>query len=101
LQELTVLNLQSNNLESAAGKENWEFIDSLTNCSKLQKIGLGENNLGGVVPNSIGNFSQLQILFLGTNRLYGKFPSGISNLQSLIGLSLENNQYTGVIPEWI
>ncbi|KAM0847207.1 hypothetical protein ACQ4PT_055164 [Festuca glaucescens] len=101
LQELTFLNLESNNLESAADKENWEFIDSLTNCSKLQEIGLGENNLGGVVPNSIGNFSQLQILFLGTNQLSGKFPSGISNLQSLIGLSLENNQYTGVIPEWI
>uniref|UniRef100_A0A0A9H313 Receptor kinase-like protein Xa21 n=1 Tax=Arundo donax TaxID=35708 RepID=A0A0A9H313_ARUDO len=101
LHDLTSLNLQSNNLE-ATDRASWEFIDSLTNCSKLQTIALSINKLGGVVPNSIGNLSsELQILYLGTNRLSGMFPSGIANLRTLIALSLENNQYFGAIPDWI
>ncbi|GJN04405.1 hypothetical protein PR202_ga21952 [Eleusine coracana subsp. coracana] len=101
LHDLAFLNLESNHLETS-DRESWQFIDSLANCSKLQTFALSINNIGGVVPNSIGNLSsKLQILYLGTNQLSGMFPSGIANLRSLIALSLENNQYNGAIPEWI
>jgi serine/threonine protein kinase len=101
LHDLTFLNLESNSIE-ASDRESWEFIDTLTNCSKLQAIALDMNNLGGYVPSSIGNLSsELQILYLGTNQLSGVFPSSIAKLQNLIALSLENNQYIGSIPEWI
>jgi hypothetical protein len=53
---LNFLNLQKNNLE-AKDIESWEFIVALSNCSSLQIIGLGENNLQGTIPNSTGMLS--------------------------------------------
>ncbi|CAO2145992.1 unnamed protein product [Urochloa humidicola] len=101
LANLTWLNLEMNQLH-ARSKEDWGFMDSLANCSKLQRLSLAGNQLEGQVPNSLGNFSvQLQSLYLGQNQLSGSFPSGISNLPNLIVLGLDYNQFTGYLPQWL
>lgn len=76
-----------------------DFVTSLTNCTKLEMIGLNDNNLGGELPRSIGNLSStLQKLFLGGNKISGTIPVGLGNLVSLYTLALELNSFSGVIP---
>ncbi|OEL13247.1 putative LRR receptor-like serine/threonine-protein kinase [Dichanthelium oligosanthes] len=98
---LSQLNLESNNLE-VRNEQDWEFMNSLANCTKLQGFSVAMNLLEGKVPNSLGNLSvKLQALYLGGNQLSGGFPFGIANLQNLIVLALDNNQFNDVIPKWI
>ncbi|XP_006662771.1 probable LRR receptor-like serine/threonine-protein kinase At3g47570 [Oryza brachyantha] len=98
---LTWLNLEMNQLH-ARSKQDWEFMDSLANCTQLQVLSLMGNQMEGYVPSSLGNFSvQLQRLQLGLNKLSGNFPSGIANLPNLISLGLEYNRFTGSVPRWL
>jgi len=99
LMELSWLNLEYNQFH-AHDKQDWDFMYSLFNCTKLQKLSLGANQLEGKIPISFGNFSVwLQYLLLGNNKISGGFPTGIENLRSLTALGLEGNQFTGPIPE--
>lgn len=101
LTKLVLLNLELNKFE-ARKKQDWEFMNSLANCTELQIFSVAFNRLEGLVPNSVGNLSgQLLQLFLGKNQLSGGFPSGIKNLANLTYLSLAANQFTGFIPEWL
>ncbi|XP_058181798.1 probable LRR receptor-like serine/threonine-protein kinase At3g47570 isoform X2 [Rhododendron vialii] len=75
------------------------FIDSLTNCSKLQALVFYGNGFGGVLPTTIANLSsQLNKLSGGVNQLVGTIPAEISNLVNLAALLLDNNHFKGVIP---
>ncbi|XP_073101199.1 uncharacterized protein [Elaeis guineensis] len=99
LQGLYHINLGSNQLE-ASHANGWAFIDSLTNCSFLQILGLNINLLGGILPKSITNLSiELQLLTVESNHISGNIPSGIENLFNLYALGFENNLLTGNIPE--
>lgn len=101
LAHLTWLNLEMNQLH-ARSKQDWEFMDGLANCTKLQRLSLAANQLQGHVPNSLGNFTvQLQSLYLGQNHLSGSFPSGVANLPNLIVLGLDYNMFTGSVPQWL
>uniref|UniRef100_A0ACD5ZCA8 Uncharacterized protein n=1 Tax=Avena sativa TaxID=4498 RepID=A0ACD5ZCA8_AVESA len=101
LTKLWWLNLQQNQLQ-ARSREEWEFLDNLSNCTELQMLSLSWNRLSGHLPSSLGNLSnQLQHLYLAQNQLSGYFPSGIANLRNLIGVSLGGNHFAGVVPEWI
>jgi len=101
LANLTWLNLEMNQLH-ARSKQDWDFMDSLANCTELQRFSVAGNQLEGQVPNSLGNFSvQLQSLYLGQNLLSGSFPSGIANLPNLIALGLDYNRFTGSVPQWL
>jgi serine/threonine protein kinase/Leucine-rich repeat (LRR) protein len=101
LRKLYRLNLGSNNLE-AQKKQDWDFVYSLGNCTKLKFMSVAANQLEGHVPTSLGNLSvELQQLYLGINQLSGSFPSGIANFPNLFMLSLYGNQFTGEIPQWI
>ncbi|XP_024022659.1 putative receptor-like protein kinase At3g47110 [Morus notabilis] len=76
-----------------------DFIPPLTNCSKLEILGLSENNFGGVLPNSIANLStRLTKLFLEANQISGSIPTSLENLVNLMILSMWDNRFTGVIP---
>ncbi|XP_058181803.1 probable LRR receptor-like serine/threonine-protein kinase At3g47570 [Rhododendron vialii] len=98
MKDLWWLNLETNNLGSGDASD-LRFIDSLTNCSKLEILGLDENGFGGVLPTSIANLSShLNRLAVGRNQLVGTIPLGISNLVSLTILALEDNLFSGVIP---
>uniref|UniRef100_A0A0E0MG59 Protein kinase domain-containing protein n=1 Tax=Oryza punctata TaxID=4537 RepID=A0A0E0MG59_ORYPU len=80
----------------------WEFMNSLANCTMLQRISLATNHLEGPIPNSIVNLSnQLQLLYLGENKLSRDFPSGIANLPNLFALGLNDNQFMVELPEWL
>ncbi|CAJ2647085.1 unnamed protein product [Trifolium pratense] len=74
LQSLRFLNLEDNNLGDNSTKD-LEFLNSLTNCSKLQSLSLGYNNFGGSLQNSVGNLSiTVDQLRLGGNQIYGQIP---------------------------
>jgi len=95
------LNLEHNQLE-ATDANSWKFLDSLSNCSHLQILALGDNKLSGKLPNSVANLSaELQQLILGENQISGSIPSAIKNLASLYMLNLQDNLLTGIIPEEI
>ncbi|CAM0874676.1 unnamed protein product [Alopecurus aequalis] len=101
LSELTWLNLEFNKFQ-ARNKQDWEFMRSLTNCTKLSSFSIEGNHLEGNIPSSLSNLSiQLQNLYLGRNHLAGGFPSGIANLPNLIVLGMNSNQFTGAVPEWL
>ncbi|XP_039142787.1 probable LRR receptor-like serine/threonine-protein kinase At3g47570 [Dioscorea cayenensis subsp. rotundata] len=98
LQNLVFFNVISNQLQADIA-EDWEFLDSLTNCSQLQFLGFGMNNMGGTLPSSVVNLSTtLQILAIGYNRMTGSLPSGIQNLINLISLDVSTCNLRGEIP---
>ncbi|KAE9451482.1 hypothetical protein C3L33_16617, partial [Rhododendron williamsianum] len=69
MKDLWKLNLGENNL-GLGDASDLRFIDSLTNCSKLEQFGFNENGFGGVLPTSIANLSShLNLLVAGRNRL--------------------------------
>ncbi|KAJ8769701.1 hypothetical protein K2173_005304 [Erythroxylum novogranatense] len=98
--------------------------NSLSNCSFLEELIMGDNQLFGKVPRWIGikdsllaldlaknkfsgNLSailgapRLQLIQLSENRFEGPFPHSISNLHHLRVLDLSHNYLTGMIPKWV
>uniref|UniRef100_A0A2C9VKX4 non-specific serine/threonine protein kinase n=1 Tax=Manihot esculenta TaxID=3983 RepID=A0A2C9VKX4_MANES len=119
---LTLLGLNENSLGDGEEDE-MHFLGSLANCSSLKVLGIGENRLGGSLPNTVGNLSTSMFYFglsgnqisgvipedignlvgltlfdLSRNRVSGKIPSSIGNLQNLQRLSLYDNGLSGRIP---
>ncbi|KAL6009207.1 hypothetical protein ACLOJK_022434 [Asimina triloba] len=99
LQELTVLGFAGNKL-GGGGAHNLNFLDSLTNCSKLKIFDINSNGLSAALPDSVANLStQLEEeLGMASNMIFGSLPSGIGNLVNLTLLDLEQNMLTGAIP---
>ncbi|XP_010268235.1 PREDICTED: putative receptor-like protein kinase At3g47110 [Nelumbo nucifera] len=101
LHRLRVLTLGLNYLGSGE-MDDLSFINTMTNCSILEGIGLEMNQFGGFLPSSLGNLStQFSELTLGSNQISGSFPSGIENYVNLVTLGLEQNIFTGELPSSI
>ena len=64
----------------------------------VQELGLGSNQLSGVIPPELGDLSNLQHLALYFNQLSGSIPSELGNLSSMKQLILSYNQLSGSIP---
>nr|XP_043633394.1 probable LRR receptor-like serine/threonine-protein kinase At3g47570 [Erigeron canadensis] len=95
---LRIVVLRFNRLGSSEPDE-MNFINSMVNCSTLDRIDLGRNLLSGILPSSIGNLSsQLTALTFDHNFIYGNLPSGIANLVKLEILYIDSNQFMGIIP---
>ncbi|XP_075521070.1 uncharacterized protein LOC142554270 [Primulina tabacum] len=102
------------------------FISSLTNCTNLSVLLIGNNLFTGFLPISIANLSgkiskidlshnkirgnissdirklyNLTRLNLSSNYLEGSIPLGIGNLGKLIDLDLGGNRFTSEIPSSI
>ena len=98
LLDLRRLLLNTNSLGSNSANS-WDFIDSLTNCSKMEVLVLSRNNFGGVLPSSIANLStQMTHLYFSYNQISGNIPATLENLVNLSVLSMGNNLFSGAIP---
>ncbi|KAG2556143.1 hypothetical protein PVAP13_8NG085704, partial [Panicum virgatum] len=101
LNKLEMLNLEYNQLQ-AESKRDWEFLDSLANCTELIDFSMTGNLLQGQLPPSVGNLTnQLQYLYFAENQLSGEIPPGIANIHNLYIVSLAVNQFSGILPEWL
>ncbi|PWA70943.1 protein kinase-like domain-containing protein [Artemisia annua] len=102
LRDIYSISLHNNNLHGPGEVDDMRFIDSLKNCTGLVDLVLVSCNFIGVLPISIGNLSdQLQLLGLGDNQLFGSLPSSIGNLAGLTYLDLGSNRFKGKIPTTI
>ncbi len=66
--------------------------------SSLTDLSLGNNNLAGPLPTSLGNLTSLEYLYLRYNQLTGAIPTELGNLANLRRLNLRGNQLIGSIP---
>ncbi|GLJ48546.1 hypothetical protein SUGI_1024150 [Cryptomeria japonica] len=75
------------------------ILSALSNCSLLELVHLGENELTGALPPSIDLLSsKLSIFNLSYNYLDGQIPPQIANLSNLTFLNLEGNFFNASIP---
>ncbi|PWA80122.1 protein kinase-like domain-containing protein [Artemisia annua] len=94
--------LGNNNFHGPGEADDTRFVDYLKNCTKLVVLSLFSCNLTGVLPISIGNLSdQLTFLDLGDNQLFGSLPSSVGSLVGLTTLYLGDNRFKGKIPSTI
>nr|XP_043618791.1 receptor kinase-like protein Xa21 [Erigeron canadensis] len=92
------MSLGFNNFGSGESDE-MDFINTLSNCSKLEILDVGGNNLRGILPESLAKFSaKLYFLRLSSNNILGNLPSSLGNLSGLTTLDLSYNQFMGTIP---
>nr|GEV80486.1 leucine-rich repeat protein [Tanacetum cinerariifolium] len=102
LKDIYSVRLSYNNLHGRGESYDMRFIDSLKNGTRLERLELYNCHLKGVLPISIGNLSyQLGTLVLGENQLFGSLPSSIGNLVGLTALYLRHNRFKGKIPTTI
>ncbi|KAL6321168.1 hypothetical protein AAG906_012940 [Vitis piasezkii] len=95
LQNLRDITMAWNQLGSAGG-DDLSFINSLANCTWLQRMSFNRNFLKGPLVSTIANFStQISLIDLGINQIHGTIPSGIKNLVNLTYLNLVRNHLTG------
>ncbi|CAI0410075.1 unnamed protein product [Linum tenue] len=100
LRGLTSLDMAENRLGSNS-TDDFAFLESLSNCSQLRRVGISINNFGGPLPEFLGNLSTtLTALYIGANQVTGVIPAGLVNLFNLTDLELSGNYMTGTIPPY-
>ncbi|CAM8901822.1 unnamed protein product [Rhodiola kirilowii] len=98
LRNLRILHLYENNLGSEM-PDDLSFIDSLTNCTKLERLDLGENKFSGPLSDSIGNFTfALRRFSVWNNNITGHIPERIGELSGLSWVNFGGNIFIGTIP---
>ncbi|KAF7083642.1 hypothetical protein CFC21_087408 [Triticum aestivum] len=86
---LEYVSFPGNRLE---GKLQGSHIVKLSNLGTLH---LGENNISGEIPESIGHLKRLEELHLNNNLMYGELPSSLTNCTNLISIDFKNNNFSG------
>ncbi|KAK3410334.1 hypothetical protein EUGRSUZ_J02327 [Eucalyptus grandis] len=99
--DLSVLKLSVNNITG----DITDFINGLARCndSKLENLDLGNNQLSGNLPDSLGNLKKLRYLQFSSNSFQGSIPRTIGNsfgqLSTLVAVDLSENLWEGVVTE--
>ena len=75
-----------------------QIPSSLGSLANLQLLWLAKNQLTGPIPSSLGSLANLRYLYLYGNQLSGEIPSELGSLANLEQLSLSQNQLSGPIP---
>ena len=77
----------------------WEWYGVNTDgAGRVTGLHLGENQLSGTIPASLGSLTRLEYLDLFRNQLSGSIPSSLGSLTRLRQLNLDGNRLTGSIP---
>ncbi|WVZ51116.1 hypothetical protein U9M48_002292 [Paspalum notatum var. saurae] len=94
---LETIDISSSQFDGYATK----LFEGLPRCTpnKLQGLFLGDNNITGSLPASIGNYTSLVTLDLSNNRISGQMPTEIGMLTFLTYLYVGNNDFDGVMTE--
>ncbi|MBA0753631.1 hypothetical protein Gogos_020105, partial [Gossypium gossypioides] len=77
-----------------------EIPDCWNHWEILGYLNLGNNNLTGKIPPSLG-LEFLFMLNLRNNSMFGELPSTLRNSSGLIILDLSENHFSGNVPAWI
>ncbi|KAL6320018.1 hypothetical protein AAG906_003115 [Vitis piasezkii] len=88
----------SNNLFCGSLTHNFPIVGCI---GELTRLKLGNNNLTGHIPSSMGSLIWLGSLHLRNNHLSGNFPLPLKNCSSLVVVDLGENEFTGTIPAWM
>ncbi|CAL1404420.1 unnamed protein product [Linum trigynum] len=67
----------------------------------LVSLDLGRNNFTGILPPQLGNCSQLDTIVLGINQLVGPIPPELFQSKKLTVLDLSYNGFSGEIPKQV
>nr|GMD67396.1 receptor-like protein 12 [Ipomoea batatas] len=62
---------------------------------------MGNNQLIGSIPDSIGLLDQLKSLDMHKNMLFGPIPPSLQNCTLLLKIDLAENGFTGKLPRWL
>ncbi|MEN9445394.1 MAG: hypothetical protein RIS47_2285, partial [Bacteroidota bacterium] len=89
--ELITLNLSSNFIRGP--------LTFPTIPSKLEYLGLSDNELTGNLPEEIGSISTLKYLYISRNKFSGMVPSSLTLLDGLIEVNCGFNQFEGSLPD--
>jgi Leucine-rich repeat (LRR) protein len=92
-------NRATNRWASADPVSVWEGIT--VENGRITRIRLPDNNVRGVLPETIAELQALRVLDLTDNVITGAFPSWIARLSSLEELRIGGNQFTGIVPDSI
>ncbi|KAL4379964.1 hypothetical protein GQ457_02G033920 [Hibiscus cannabinus] len=77
-----------------------EIPDCWNQWQALTNLNLGNNNLTGKFPPSLGHTS-LTLLNLRNNSMFGELPSALQNCTGLVILDLSENHFSGSVPAWM
>ncbi|MGD1960337.1 MAG: LamG-like jellyroll fold domain-containing protein [Fulvivirga sp.] len=96
--DVVSIEMEGNNLTGTLT----ESIGQLIELTQL-KLGINYstatvNQIGGVLPASLGNLNKLLSLDLSRNQIGGSIPTSFGNLTSIEEINLELNEITGNIP---
>ncbi|CAN6717070.1 unnamed protein product [Malus baccata var. baccata] len=91
---LQILSLRSNQFYG-------EFPHAWRVKSDMIFLDVGQNNLSGKIPTSLGGLRSLETLKLNNNNFGGEIPNALENCSSLRSIDLGDNKLSGKIPLWI
>jgi len=97
--------IEKSNLECLDVSHNFLAGGGLSECwgnwKSLIHVDLGNNNLTGTIPHSMGSLSNLMSLHIYETKLHGEIPVSLKNCQKLVIVNLRKNNFSGNIPNWI
>lgn len=89
---VTALNLTRNGVKGSIPPE------VMTALVEMRILDLGQNGMGGPIPEQIRFMDQLEGLYLENNAFSGTIPTELCGLPSLEQLFINTNQFRGIIP---
>lgn len=91
--DMLFLDLSNNNLVG--------IPDCWHNFKSLSFLHLGNNNISGRVPSSMGFLTSVEEIYFRYNNLTGEIPFPLSNCKKLVIFDVGHNKLSGHVPSWI